>query len=118
MTIAILDIAKVCADHAGISLDEIRGHDRARIFAWPRQDAMYLARKHTRMSLPQIGHWFSRRDHTTVMHAVKAVEARAARQEDYRAYLDEVVAVLQNRRAEFVRHHSVNPEFKSCRGRE
>jgi chromosomal replication initiator protein len=37
---------------------------------------MFLARKHTRHSLEEIGGYLGGRDHTTVMHALKAVEAR------------------------------------------
>ena len=37
---------------------------------------MWLARKHTRHSLEEIGGYFGGRDHTTVMHAVKAVKAK------------------------------------------
>jgi len=34
---------------------------------------MFLARKHTRYSLEEIGGYFGGRDHTTVMHAVRTV---------------------------------------------
>jgi len=42
--------------------------------ARPRQVAMYLAKKLTPRSLPEIGRRFGGRDHTTVMHAVKRIE--------------------------------------------
>lgn len=38
---------------------------------------MYLARKHTRFSLEEIGGYFGGRDHTTVMHAVRTIESKA-----------------------------------------
>jgi len=41
-----------------------------------RQLAMYLSRQLTSLSLPQIARAFKRRDHTTVMHALKRVESR------------------------------------------
>ena len=43
----------------------------------PRQVCMWLARKHTRFSLEEIGGYFGGRDHTTVMHAVRTVGSRA-----------------------------------------
>ena len=43
-------------------------------FARPRQIAMYLAKKLTTRSLPEIGRKFANRDHTTVIHAVKTIE--------------------------------------------
>ena len=45
-----------------------------RNIARPRQVAMYLAKKLTPRSLPEIGRRFGGRDHTTVMHAVKRIE--------------------------------------------
>jgi chromosomal replication initiator protein len=47
---------------------------RVRRVARARQVAMYLTREHTDLSLPEIARAFNRRDHTTVMHAVKRVE--------------------------------------------
>jgi chromosomal replication initiator protein len=37
---------------------------------------MWLARKHTRFSLEEIGGYFGGRDHTTVMHAVRTVGSK------------------------------------------
>jgi chromosomal replication initiator protein len=39
---------------------------------------MWLARRHTRYSLEEIGGYFGGRDHTTVMHAVGAVNKKRA----------------------------------------
>ena len=47
---------------------------RIRSFARPRQVAMYLSKKLTTRSLPEIGRKFGGRDHTTVIHAVKKIE--------------------------------------------
>jgi chromosomal replication initiator protein len=40
----------------------------------PRQLGMWLARRHTRFSLEEIGGYFGGRDHTTVMHAIKSID--------------------------------------------
>ena len=50
-----------------------RGHREPHI-ARPRQVAMYLSKKLTTKSLPDIGRKFTGRDHTTVIHAIKKVE--------------------------------------------
>ena len=47
---------------------------RSRHIARPRQVAMYLAKKLTTKSLPEIGRKFTGRDHTTVIHAIKKIE--------------------------------------------
>ena len=52
---------------------------RHKSVALPRQVCMWLARKHTRFSLEEIGGYFGGRDHTTVMHAVRTVGDRAAK---------------------------------------
>jgi hypothetical protein len=49
---------------------------RSREIAYPRQVAMYLAAELTPKSLPAIGRYFGGRDHTTVMHAIRAVRER------------------------------------------
>ena len=54
----------------------------------PRQVAMYLARKLTSQSLPQIGDKFGGRDHTTVIWAIKQVEAKRAHDADLDAAID------------------------------
>lgn len=59
-----------------IRVTDLQSKKRQRSVALPRQVSMYLARKHTRMSLEEIGGYFGGRDHTTVMHAVKTIEAR------------------------------------------
>jgi chromosomal replication initiator protein len=53
---------------------EMISHRRQRHVARPRQVAMYLTRELTPMSLPEIGRRFGKRDHTTVIHAIKTVE--------------------------------------------
>ena len=55
---------------------------RSRSLASPRQIAMYLAKQHTTNSLPDIGRKFSNRDHTTVIHAVKKIEALIIKDND------------------------------------
>jgi len=49
---------------------------------------MYLARQHTRHSLEEIGGHFGGRDHTTVMHALKAVTDRTRQDEEFKGQLE------------------------------
>jgi chromosomal replication initiator protein len=51
---------------------------RNRAIARPRQGAMWLAKQLTTRSLPDIGRRFGGRDHTTVLHAVRRIEALRA----------------------------------------
>lgn len=68
-------IQKACAKEFKITMDEILSKRRARAIARPRQVAMYLSKQLTTRSLPDIGRRFGGRDHTTVIHAVKRIEA-------------------------------------------
>jgi chromosomal replication initiator protein len=72
--ITIDEIQRKTAEHYGLKMTELLSQRRAREVARPRQVAMYLAKKLTPRSLPEIGRRFGGRDHTTVMHAVKRIE--------------------------------------------
>src|SRR5262249_4641242 len=67
-------IVKRVAATFGVTEKELLGPSRLRRVMVPRQVAMYLAREVCRLSLPRIGSAFER-DHTTVLHAVRKVEA-------------------------------------------
>ncbi|MDX3910066.1 MAG: chromosomal replication initiator protein DnaA [Sphingobium sp.] len=73
--ITVDEIQKACAAHYRIDPAEMRSKRRARAIARPRQVAMYLAKKMTPRSLPEIGRIFGGRDHSTVIHAVRTIEA-------------------------------------------
>jgi chromosomal replication initiator protein len=57
-----------------VEVGEMRGPRRERRVTLPRQTAMYLCRKYTQASLPEIGAAFGGRDHTTVLASVRKVE--------------------------------------------
>lgn len=58
-----------------VSPKDVTGPSRLRSLTAARRLAMYLARDLTDASLPQIGRFFGGRDHTTVLHACRTVEA-------------------------------------------
>ena len=63
-----------------ISTDELKSLSRQRAILYPRQVAMYLCRKLTDSSLPEIGRAFNGKNHTTVLHAIEKI-ARALEQD-------------------------------------
>ena len=80
--VTIEDIQRRVADYYHLKFADLLSARRAREVARPRQVAMYLAKRLTPRSLPEIGRRFGNRDHTTVMHAVKRIDAlRAADRE-------------------------------------
>lgn len=72
--ITVEEIQRKVSDHFNIRLSDLIGPKRVRTFARPRQIAMYLSKKMTSRSLPEIGRRFGGRDHTTVMHGVRKIE--------------------------------------------
>jgi chromosomal replication initiator protein len=71
-------IQKRVAEHFDIRLADMTSRRRPKNVAFPRQVAMYLSRTLTDRSLSDIGESFGGRDHGTVMHACKLVEARVS----------------------------------------
>ncbi len=72
----IQEIIEAVTVYYGVKTSDLLSKRRHKSIALPRQICMWLARKHTRHSLEEIGGYFGGRDHTTVMHAVKAVKAK------------------------------------------
>lgn len=73
--VSIENIQKTVSDYYRIKLIDLLSKKRNRAFARPRQIAMCLARELTHLSLPEIGNAFGGRDHSTVLHACKTIEA-------------------------------------------
>jgi chromosomal replication initiator protein len=72
-----LDLSSILdavAKYYKVRIADIKGKARHKSIIIPRQMCMYLARKHTPMSLEEIGANIGRRDHTTVMHSIEKIE--------------------------------------------
>lgn len=89
--ISVENIQKTVADYYRIKLVELLSKKRTRNLTRPRQMAMALTRDITSLSLPEIGHAFGGKDHSTVIHACKAVaelrEADPTADSDYKILL-------------------------------
>ncbi len=70
----IESIIEAACTFYGVKQAELQGKRRNRSIAFPRQVCMFLARKHTRYSLHEVGGYFGGRDHTTVLHGVRQVK--------------------------------------------
>jgi len=68
-----------------VKLTDLLSKRRQKSIAMPRQVCMFLARRHTRFSLEEIGGYFGGRDHTTVMHAVRTIEDRTKLDQKFHA---------------------------------
>ena len=72
--IRIDDILNIVGRHYNVARTDLLSPRRARTIVRPRQIGMYLAKKLTPRSLPEIGRRFGGRDHSTVLHAVRKIE--------------------------------------------
>ena len=88
--ITIDEIQNKVSNYYNIKIEDLVSSRRLRSFARPRQVAMYLSKKLTSRSLPEIGRKFGGRDHTTVIHAVKKIDQLKSENEKF----DEDVSVL------------------------
>lgn len=68
------NVIKTVANHYRIKQSALKGKRRTKDIVNARHVAMYLLRKDLNMPLEEIGKWFSGRDHTSVLHAIKKIE--------------------------------------------
>jgi chromosomal replication initiator protein len=85
--ISISDIFEVVMERYNVRLADLQGKRRNRSIAFPRQICMYMARELTQLSLEEIGGYFGGRDHTTVLHAVRTVDAQRQQNPELQAAL-------------------------------
>ncbi len=74
--VGIDDILAVVTRHFGVKVSDLQSKRRTQSIVFPRQVAMFLARRMTQLSLEEIGGYFGGRDHSTVLYAIERVEKR------------------------------------------
>jgi chromosomal replication initiator protein len=94
--VSIDEIQKKVAEYFSVRVSDMHSPRRARTVARPRQIAMYLSKQLTSRSLPEIGRKFGGRDHTTVLHAVKKIEALIAEEKSMREDIELLRRMLEN----------------------
>ena len=92
--ITVDKIQNTVSNFFNLSLNEMLSQRRSRPLARPRQIAMYLAKKMTTRSLPEIGRRFANRDHTTVIHAVKTITKLSEKDEEIKNNVNQIKAIL------------------------
>lgn len=88
--ITIEMIQKEVCSYYNIEMSELLSKKRNKQLVVPRQVAMFLCRKFTDASYPQIGDQFGGRDHTTVIHAAEKVEKELDSDPELAATIDEL----------------------------
>jgi chromosomal replication initiator protein len=89
-------VQEAVAARLEISVDDLLSPNRTARIARARQLAMYLTRELTDLSLPAIAEAFNRRDHTTVLHAIRRVERSALEDASVSRTLEELTTQLRS----------------------
>ena len=89
-------IMQTVSEYYGLTIGDLTGPTRKREITVPRQVAMFLTREMTGMSLPQIGNIFGGRDHTTVMHSCKAMEATMEENANLGLVVEDIKRMVKN----------------------
>ena len=92
--ITVDKIQNVVSNYFNIALSEMLSQRRSRPLARPRQIAMFLAKKMTTRSLPEIGRRFANRDHTTVIHAVKTITRLSEQDDEMKKNINQIKSLL------------------------
>lgn len=93
--ISIENIQKNVASFYNISVSDLKSSKKLKIYALPRQVAMYLCRTMTKSSFPEIGEKFGGKDHSTVIHAVRQTEKRLNEDRELKNIIDTLKNQLQ-----------------------
>ena len=88
--ISIEDIQRLVCEYFGIDPNKVREKTRKQEIVEARQIAMFLSKTMTKSSLKTIGLHFGGRDHSTVIHAIHAVEDRQETSTKFRQIVKDI----------------------------
>jgi chromosomal replication initiator protein len=94
--ITIEKVKKIVALHYHLSVEELKSKNNSRQIAVPRQVAMYLCKRLTRHSFPEIGREFGGKHHTTVIHSYEKINALIQENKDFHRVVSELIDNLCN----------------------
>jgi chromosomal replication initiator protein len=87
-------IARTVAAHYKLSMEELKSKNNSRQIAVPRQVAMYLCKRLTKHSFPEIGREYGGKHHTTVMHSVEKIDALVKDDRNFHRVISELIDTL------------------------
>ncbi len=93
--ITIEDVQKLVANYYNVKVNELKSEKKLKQFVRPRHVAMYLCRKLTDASFPEIGIKFGGRNHTTVIYADKNMEKTVKKNLQVAQQIEEITNLLK-----------------------
>ncbi len=88
-------IQRVVADHYGLRPNDLKSKNNSQNIAVPRQVAMYLCKRLTTASLPEIGREFGNKHHTTVMHSIGKIGKLYETKGDFHRLINNLISSLK-----------------------
>jgi chromosomal replication initiator protein len=88
-------IMKLVSNYYNLPVRELKSKNNSRQVAFPRHVAMYLSKKLTNCSFPEIGRRFGGKHHSTVIHAVQKIEKKRTLEDDFHKLLESFVRSLK-----------------------
>ncbi|HEY6460100.1 MAG TPA: chromosomal replication initiator protein DnaA [Polyangiaceae bacterium] len=85
---SVEDIQRIVCHHFKLRSTDLLSKDRHKSIAFARHVAMYLCKQRLKCSFPELGRAFGNRDHTTVISAVRKVEALRTSDPEVRAHIE------------------------------
>jgi chromosomal replication initiator protein len=89
--ITIEQIQQVVSAHYHLRVDELNSKNNSRHIAVPRQVAMYLCKRLTKHSFPEIGREFGGKHHTTVIHSVEKIEGLVLKDQNFHRVVSDLM---------------------------
>jgi chromosomal replication initiator protein len=84
-------IARIVAAHYKLTVEELKSKNNSRQIAFPRQVAMYLCKKLTKNSFPEIGRAFGGKHHTTVIHSFEKIDALIREDKNFHRIINDLI---------------------------
>jgi len=92
--ITVESIQKLVSNHYNLKVTELKSKNNSQQVAFPRQVAMYLCKRMTESSLPEIGRRFGGKHHSTVIHAIQKIEKKRSSEKEFDKLVDSFVQLL------------------------
>jgi chromosomal replication initiator protein len=89
--ISVEQIQRTVAAHYRLRVDDLKSKNNSRQIAVPRQVAMYLCKRLTKHSFPEIGREFGGKHHTTVIHSVEKIEALVSKDQNFHRVVSDLM---------------------------
>jgi chromosomal replication initiator protein len=92
--VTVESIQKLVANHYNLKVTELKSKNNSQQISFPRQVAMYLCKRMTESSLPEIGRRFGGKHHSTVIHAIQKIEKKRSNEKEFDRLVDSFVQSL------------------------